>query len=235
MHQSAIPGNWHYFIARKTKEVETMIDLAKSTGFGSHDRGLVVKFLSILLFAAFVAGLANTSYARTTRSCRLQTYMHVEQFQRPNGQWVNASHRQGILVNAGNLIFRASAPGASHNLARMRASKKAEGCRKHWWDGRYCGAHSTSYGDDYRRVGIRTLMNRTICQHVIALGRADLLDVTLRGPLVAQINGDRCCYDSNRRCPYNYGAARAGSVYTGPFIGTELWPGVTHYVVCRRP
>jgi hypothetical protein len=68
MHQSAIPGNWHYFIARKTKEVETMIDLAKSTGFGSRDRGLVVKFLSILLFAAFVTGLANTSYARTTRS-----------------------------------------------------------------------------------------------------------------------------------------------------------------------
>lgn len=212
-----------------------MISTTGSAASGNNYRGFTATVLGIFMFTVFTAGLVNTSYARTTRGCTLQTYMYVQQFRRPNGLWVNASHRRGILVNAGNLVFTASAPGASHNLARMRASRKAEDCRNHWWSASHCEAESTSYGGDYRRLTITTLMNRTICEHIVALGRGDLLDVPLRGRVVGQINGDRCCYDSNRRCPYNYGAAGAGTVNTGPFTGRDLWPGVTHYVICHRP
>lgn len=192
------------------------------------------KFFTVLLCAVFSLGWSGVGFARTTRSCNTEIFLYATQYQRDDGQWVPTVLGSGIKLNAGNLIFQASAPGVSHNLARMRASKKAEQCINHWWDRARCmAAQSTTYGDRHGRVGIRDLMEEAVCADLRTKRRPDLVGHRLRGQLYGAINGDRCCFDSNRTCPYNYGIMRMGRISTGDPAGRMLWPGVTYVVNCR--
>ncbi len=187
---------------------------------------------TLIFFSALISLLmwASAIHARTTRSCNVEIYFISEQYQLGD-RWIN--HTSRVKLNAGRMTFRASAPAASHNKARMRASKKAEACINEWWNRPHCmDAHSTSYGDLHGRASITSLMNQAICEDLRVIGRTDLVGRRMRGRLYGRIDGDRCCRDSSRGCPYNYGQSRVGRFNSSGLGGNELWPDVIHYVTC---
>ncbi len=176
----------------------------------------------------------TTTHARTTRSCKVEINFISEQYQ-VDGVW--RDHRPKVTLNAGRMKFSASAPAASHNKARMRASKKAESCINRWWDGNRCRKATWSSYDRQLSQGnnnINDLMKRSICRSLRAVRRTDLLGHMLKGKLYGRILGDRCCYHSGRGCPYNYGQASVGMVSVMGNRGREIWPGVYHYVQCDQ-
>jgi len=200
----------------------------------SRNSNFALKLLTAFLVSVFSLGWVSTVTADTTRSCNTEIFLWATEYQNDEGAWSDTVFGSGIKLDAGSLVFRGTAGGVSHNLARKRASQKAEACINRWWDRDRCmAAHSTSYGDQHGRAGITALMNLSICADLRTKGRPDLVGRRLRGTLYGKINGDRCCFDSNRSCPYNYGIQRTGRISTGGPGGRELWPGVTHYVDCR--
>ena len=111
-------------------------------------RGIFVRKLFIIASVfMFLLAWAGDGYTRTTRSWNLKIIFVSEQFYN-NGRWVD--HTSPLRLEAGILKFSASAPGVSHNKARMRASKKAEKCTRDWWNRDCLAAQSTHYGREYR-------------------------------------------------------------------------------------
>ncbi len=190
---------------------------------------MITKPLSALLVLVVAVAWTSAAYSRVYRSCNAEIYFEVEQYGE-DGAYTDL--RRHLNLNAGNLVFRASAPGGQPNKARMRASKKAEKCVNRWWHGENCSkASSTSYGDDFERIYIRELMTRSICADLREQGRSDLAGRLLRGTLRGRITGDRCCKHSRRNCPYNYGVARPGILLNDYGLqGDTLWD--LHYERC---
>ncbi|WP_126454409.1 hypothetical protein [Sulfuriflexus mobilis] len=189
---------------------------------------IISKPLFTLLAFFFVLIWTSTCYSRTYRNCTSEVYFLVEQVEIDD---VYTDLSPPIRLNAGNLVFRGSAPTGSPNKARMRASKTAEKCINNWYHGENCSkARSTSYGDDFGSIDIRTLMTRSICTDLNNQGRTDLMGRLLRGKLYGRIDGDRCCKDSAKGCPYNYGQSRAGRFNDSGLAGRELWD--LHYERC---
>lgn len=174
----------------------------------------------------------NVLQARTHRSCQVELYMNSIQIQFGNS-WSDVYPHQ--VFNAGSMNFRASAPAGSPNKARMRASKRAEACIDHWWNGRCLEATSTSFGEDHGNINIRTLVAREVCEDIRAKGRTELLGRVIRGRVYARILGNRCCRDSSKNCPYDYGRYdhSPGILDRLSVGGTELWPMVYHYAECE--
>lgn len=192
---------------------------------------IINKPFSALLVFIFVFAWTSTCYSRTNRSCTAEINFHVEQVGEDDVYTDLSPH---IILNAGNLVFRGSAPTGSPNKARMRASKTAEKCVNNWYHGENCSkARSTSYGDDFGSESIRTLMSRSICTDLNDQGRRDLMGRVLRGKLYGRIDGDRCCKNSRKNCPYNYGEARAGILLNSyGTAGAEVWD--LHYERCLQ-
>ncbi len=174
------------------------------------------------------AGLAE---ARVTRSCTTEIYLSDVEVE-IDGVWVDAGD-VGRL-DAGHIVFSASAGGFSPNLARMRASRKAEACIDDWYRSDLCvaRARSTSWGDDYTGIDIHSVMNESICEDIVAQGLDTLLRRRIRGRLHAKIDGNRCCKDSSRDCPYAYGQSRMGRFDSWGLAGKELWPDYLWYFQC---
>ena len=193
---------------------------------GAYAKKIFITTVSCLML---MFAWAEAGHARTTRSCNLEIIFVSEQFHWDDG-W--RDHNPPLRLNAGNLKFSASAPGVSHNKARMRASKKADKCVEDWWSRDCLAAESTNYGSAYRRTEIDELMNRRICRDLRRQRRTDLLGHQLRGTLYGKIDGDRCCRDSSRECPYKYGQTRTIGLNTGGLAGRQLRDGETYYVTC---
>lgn len=193
--------------------------------------GIYAKKLFIIALALILTFVwPGDGDTRTTRSCYLRIVFVLEQYF-TDGRW--QVHDGSLRLDAGTLRFSASAPGVSHNKARMRASKKAEKCTRDWWNRDCLAAQFTNYGPEYRRTPIDNLMNQKICRDLRRQHRTDLVGHRLRGTLLGKIDGDRCCLDSSRKCPYRYAHVRTVGFYEGGLAGKQLRGGEPYYVTCE--
>ncbi len=191
--------------------------------------GIATKLSFFITVCVQLLTVAPVSEARVTRGCSVNVTFRAQQME-VDGEWIDLDW--GTWFDAGRMVFRASAPSGQPNRARMRASKKAERCVDNWWDSRECNPESSrawgTSGYPYLE------MEESICRDIADQGRLDLYFKPLRGSLHYAINGDRCCYHSDRGCPYDYAQCRAGMFcpYGIGGGGPELWPGHEYTFEC---
>jgi len=187
---------------------------------------------AIYLACSLLLMYSNVAEAREVRSCQLNIYFMPEQKQ-IGTEWVDLTNPPPY-VSAGHLNFTASAPAGSPNRARMRASKKAEKCINDYkaaagpayLDSCRDKSSSSSYEEEFgvgRDWDLTPMMQRAICadiyRHSGDSGFAGLTGIHVAGHLHANIDGDRCCKHSSKKCTYAYGINRVRIIQTFHPVG----------------
>jgi len=196
---------------------------------------------ALACLALLAADADRQAQARTYRSCTMEMTYEVQHVL-VHGRlwlldevwevdaWVPVVPR--VEAEMGDFVFRASAPSGQPNRARMRASRKAELCEEDIVNNLRCLDAAEGHSFDPHEWILYQVVDAA-CAELAIDHPAGLRGHWLKGQILSRIDGNRCCRDSDRNCPYAYGINRTANALLFNPYGTRsvVWGDDTHFEI----